>query len=631
MDCHTVENTMEPQTLRFICTNNGVGSDCDDMMEDGISGTILEMPCGAAKYAVAHDVYESDDQTIPQEFEHMTNTTVKELSFSYRFDLVRRDSGEIYLRADYSNIAGYWNAMVDSPPSKRKRSTTTADKLDRRFWSTTPSKWGQLRAGIDSGVGSVFSSDLTATLVRMVLSCGSDASDDAFIEILSSGTASGSSRMGISLVGTISPDFNIQEINAFMDTQLDVNLNLDFAMYGQYGLPFTTAPLLSGPLQIDEFNHIGLLSIVPTLEMDVSLSANQGSNIAANFSTGLHAFTSQNIVQAFPGSALPSSGQTNQQTVQNTFSGEVFDASGGGIKVDVQPKLGLAVTLDTYGTTGVQVNGFVQGGFDSYNALNINNDKSFSVQMGTGAGIGDLEYTNSPYEFTPWSGDAGMSRSIGSANAARYVSNVPFYSYSSTTSELPLFLSLKERYLTRNRTLHSGAVGEGEKGNGQPGPHYFANDPDTSFGRLQNNPLKTFLTCPSGLSSGKTVTCPTNLCTLVPGFCNDDDSVDSDDSVSKRGLTRRGLLAKRGAARDYTVDLGNGQTVVITSRPYPSRGSLFNGANGRQVLNAAFGFLSDDCEMTDILDSDPDDVDIEDYVTEHILEVSYTAKLYKAS
>lgn len=408
---------MERQVIRFACIDNGVGSDCDDMMENGLAGTILEMPCGAGKYAVAHSVTDAEDQSIPSSLQGIQNKTVKQLSFDYRFDLAKRDSGDIFFRADYSNIGGYWNTFVDSPTDTRKRSTV--DSLKRRFWDPASPHWGSLWQDIDkasAGKGSTFKADLAAKLVSMTKSCGSNS---AFAEILSSGTASGSSRMGISMVGTISPKLHIEEVNAFMDTQLDLNVNLDFALYGKFEQSPITESLVQLPLVVDAFDHIGLISIAPTLKVDTTLRVNAGSSISANFSTGLHAFTSKNIVQSFPGVALYPYGQTEQQTIQKTFDGEVFDASGGSIKVDVQPRLGMQIVLNQYGTNAKLLDAFIEGGFDSYNALNINNDKTFSVQMGTGPASGELTYTRSEEVFAQWRDDDKQARLIGDARPAR--------------------------------------------------------------------------------------------------------------------------------------------------------------------------------------------------------------------
>ena len=277
--------------------------------------------CGLGKYAVALEVADAENQDLPSYFADIQNTTVKVLAIDYQFTLVRRDSStEIFFRVDYSSVSGYWSSIVNSPARKRR-------SLNPRFYSDSAANWGAHLSSVfgGGGGGSVFTGDLTKTLFSGTLGCG--GSQGAFAKILSSVSVSGTGRFGISMVGTISPDFTIQEVNNYLDIQIDVNLNLDFALYGKLQADFTSLPLFTAPISVNEFSHIGLVSIVPTLNMDVAITANV--EIAANFSTGVHAFTKNNIIQTFPGAIMAAIGQTDQQTVQNTFSGKVYDGSQG--------------------------------------------------------------------------------------------------------------------------------------------------------------------------------------------------------------------------------------------------------------------------------------------------------------
>jgi hypothetical protein len=122
LDCHTVVEDKR-QSLRFVCSHHGPGSNCDQMMEGGIEGTVVKMPdnCGPGEWAVAHGVAISLDQSLPEEYGGLRNTTVLDLTFDYNFGLVRRDSGEIALRIDYSNDLKYWDSVVNVPGSLKKR------------------------------------------------------------------------------------------------------------------------------------------------------------------------------------------------------------------------------------------------------------------------------------------------------------------------------------------------------------------------------------------------------------------------------------------------------------------------------------------------------------------------------
>ncbi|KAJ5753311.1 hypothetical protein N7520_010228 [Penicillium odoratum] len=125
---------------------------------DGVAGTIIEMPdgCGPITYAVAHEVSVLEDQTLPDHLSYLLNAMVKELIFDYDFGLVKRDLGKIYFRADYVNIGGYWETMVDKANSKRS--------LTRRFYSSVDGDWGDKFATVrekGSSKGSSFSTKFT--------------------------------------------------------------------------------------------------------------------------------------------------------------------------------------------------------------------------------------------------------------------------------------------------------------------------------------------------------------------------------------------------------------------------------------------------------------------------------------
>jgi hypothetical protein len=105
VDCASIESS-ERQTTRIICTNDGADSNCDDMLEGGLEGTILRMPdgCGPGTYVVAHELRRSGNQTLPVHLSKRmaASKEVMDLEFSYDFGLVKRGSDKILFRADYS-------------------------------------------------------------------------------------------------------------------------------------------------------------------------------------------------------------------------------------------------------------------------------------------------------------------------------------------------------------------------------------------------------------------------------------------------------------------------------------------------------------------------------------------------
>lgn len=142
LDCP--ENLMDAagdktHSARVICMDGDVAS-CFAVTKNGVEGTIVHMPdtCGNGSYARAVSLEPSQDQSIPVELA-MENPTsaVYDFVFDYNMALVRRDAGSYSIRMDYSNVHGYWNAVVDSP-GKSKRSL---DDLVGRFYADNRDDW----------------------------------------------------------------------------------------------------------------------------------------------------------------------------------------------------------------------------------------------------------------------------------------------------------------------------------------------------------------------------------------------------------------------------------------------------------------------------------------------------------
>lgn len=136
-DCFD-DKTEEPQTVRMMCTDDSVSSNCHKIhLGHGPVGTIVEMPkgCGPGKYAVVKDMRLSNNQGVPQHLvkRGLDGTPVYDLTFDYDFTRVPRDLGDTQMRIDYSNEPGYWDKVVDKAATKRKRSLKSTDQT-RQGW-----------------------------------------------------------------------------------------------------------------------------------------------------------------------------------------------------------------------------------------------------------------------------------------------------------------------------------------------------------------------------------------------------------------------------------------------------------------------------------------------------------------
>ena len=72
--------------------------------------------CGDGTYARAVSLIPPQNQSVPVELAVNRNPTsaVYDLTFDYDVALVRRDAGDFSIHMDYSNVNGYWDAVVDS-------------------------------------------------------------------------------------------------------------------------------------------------------------------------------------------------------------------------------------------------------------------------------------------------------------------------------------------------------------------------------------------------------------------------------------------------------------------------------------------------------------------------------------
>jgi chitinase len=90
------------------------------------------------------------DQFVPVHAGKRSPTShVYEFSFDFNVDLMRRDTNNTSIRLDYSNIKGYWDALVDSPGIQSRDLGST---LGGRFFAPTNEDWEKAYSSSSSGV-----------------------------------------------------------------------------------------------------------------------------------------------------------------------------------------------------------------------------------------------------------------------------------------------------------------------------------------------------------------------------------------------------------------------------------------------------------------------------------------------
>jgi chitinase len=144
IDCPDVAaDDFGTQKLRAICLNNGPDSNCLEITNGGVEGTIVRLPeeCTSDHYVRAVSFEESKNRTLPAHLakRDMGNYKIYDLHFDYNFSLLRRDGSDVHIRIDVSNHPGYWDSIV-SPPAdaagrRMKRTTENWRQYDKRWFS----------------------------------------------------------------------------------------------------------------------------------------------------------------------------------------------------------------------------------------------------------------------------------------------------------------------------------------------------------------------------------------------------------------------------------------------------------------------------------------------------------------
>lgn len=277
------------------------------MHQGGLAGTILKMPeeCGFATYAVGHAVYTSSSQNLPKHLKRRAppNAVVYDLEYSYDFSLAKRDSGDVFVRIDYSDSHDYYDRVVSAVHQKRG--------VHPRFWSKATSVW-KSRMSIDQP--SFFNASNTLTLLVLqhlriladdsfspsiskdnfdILLYGNDGSNnnckgsdaDGFLKIGISGSVSSHVKWGVTFVGTIAPSLNLEEAYSYFDSNPKLTGTLTFDGKGVLDIGAgESASLFQSNLTNYEFSHPGIVSFQPQLNVEVQLlGKGQVNGYTSNF------------------------------------------------------------------------------------------------------------------------------------------------------------------------------------------------------------------------------------------------------------------------------------------------------------------------------------------------------------
>lgn len=403
----------ELQTARIICMQSNV-TDCFRVEENGVEGTIVQMPdeCGGPSWSRAVSLTLSADQTIPDHISERNPTSaVYDFTFDYNIGLVRRDTGRLSIRLDYSNVPGYWYAVVDTP-GKKKRDLNT---LVERFYGNSADWYAKFnRISFNDKQGLKISEKLDKLVYHNGQTChyndvpegGGDIGES--ISIAVQGTTDVALHYGFSMIATWEPGSEVKIHQAAGFVRPTGKTDVTFKMGGSGVID--TAKSLQGSTITKTFGKKGMAGhniykgwafFTAYKETGVQLRSGNGKAGAVPFSGYMEARVKADWGRYnvnFPGGA--------------TFSPHVGPGEGGRDADEVSKSdKNKLVPVET------TPNGFVEVGTTIRFGLQAGMSFSKPYQSAVGGELPDMSV--SQYEFARWfienkDKEACLSTSLGS-------------------------------------------------------------------------------------------------------------------------------------------------------------------------------------------------------------------------
>ncbi|KAF7190554.1 hypothetical protein HII31_07713 [Pseudocercospora fuligena] len=597
LDCHGATGEHR-QSIRFVCTSDSIHTDCNDMMEDGLPGTVIEMPerCTVGKYVVAHEVKISENQTLPDHLDHITNKTVLELTYDFDFGKVKRDSGDIWFRLDWSNVAGYWEDVVAEPVYKRR-------DLEPRFWSPDDADWEvklrNFQDRADQDEGSVISQDFETILLSELTQC--DEGQVASAEISVAGRVTGTIKAAVTMFGVIGPVPRIDHASVFIQGKIDGSMTTNVSMLGHLTSPQIVADLWPGGQALDWFYHPGLIGIDPEIRAQVALQVD--ADMEASFTTGARAFTSEthDLVGAWPHRLEVPSAQVSFDAPPTPFGGFIKDPNTpSNIDIDLRSMIGLHIWYAPYDPARENQKR------QNYPGYWLSNDSYIMMDA-----IASSRIRADP---APVDNSVGATFNVSTLHdiaklGIEYMDGMPEDSMDSHKHQMG-----SPEY---GRTYASGFA-----------PDYHPGGPEKQRPLIEVSDalLADAADMVCGTKKGKCkhgmYTCEIELCD--EGDCNDDEDVLTGGMQKRTESSEQDIL---GTSRAYNVRFVNpSRSMRIYSTAYPSQGELFPA--GTDLI---FDYVNPtDCSVVSVTGY-TERQGWSRYVTEHILELQTIARFLESA
>ncbi|KAJ7779316.1 hypothetical protein DFH07DRAFT_794677 [Mycena maculata] len=277
-DCDATSD--QPQTALAYCTCPMSDDDCgcSHVFIGGAADTIVKLPtsCGLGPYARVVSLEPSANQTVltGRHARKRSADPVYSLSFDYEFTAIDPSSGPVYMRADMTDMPGYWDSIIDSQPDSGTSSVRKRDLnfhhprgMEKRWFGSFTSWLAKLNTLTTSdSISRNYHWSDTYTIFHQEESCPNFQSS---LDISVSGFAQVSTQFGYYLEATVVPPA-VQQ--AYVYFKAGAGAEAAFTITG-----IASASWTSGRYELVNFGfpglyYPGLLTLGPSLHLYGELS-----------------------------------------------------------------------------------------------------------------------------------------------------------------------------------------------------------------------------------------------------------------------------------------------------------------------------------------------------------------------
>ncbi|KAG4436704.1 hypothetical protein IFR05_007818 [Cadophora sp. M221] len=302
------EMTEDRQTVQVVCTVDGPESNCNDIYEDGVPYTVVEMPngCGPGKYAMAVSLEPSvNHTTLPHRLVKRLGSKRKIFDFTFDYDFTavnKRAASSVLLRIDYSDDPGYWDKVVAPPgdPKLRRRQlqevheqhggsykrwiehtwykekrSMEPHELHERWFSGEVLRWFQLQQEIalkSTTLNRRLDEDIRWKLFDQQIPCKPFGVDEMYFRSYADLMIHAEASTGFTAIGTLSNLRSFDQSHVWFRSKGRVDASLVFEAFAKLSFHTGQVELFGAQNFGSPFRVPGLVTIGPNFKVLASIS-----------------------------------------------------------------------------------------------------------------------------------------------------------------------------------------------------------------------------------------------------------------------------------------------------------------------------------------------------------------------